>query len=87
MPVLSLKQRNLCVTLVSDSEPASEDLIEQLAVGVRKHRELILNWFRARKQYNSGIVEGISMLVKQRFRTALGFRTIGARENRFISTT
>ncbi len=47
---------------------------------LRKHRELILNWYRAKKQYNSGIVEGMNLLVKLRFRKAFGFRTFGAME-------
>jgi transposase len=52
--------------------------IKKQARSLRKHRELILNWFRARKQYNSGIVEGMNLLVKLRFRKAFGFRTLGA---------
>ncbi len=47
---------------------------------MRNHRELILNWFRARRQYNSGVVEGMNALVKLRFRKAFGFRTFDAIE-------
>jgi transposase len=54
--------------------------IKRTARSLRQHRELILNWFRARKQYNSGIVEGMNLLVKLRFRKAFGFRTLGAVE-------
>jgi transposase len=56
------------------------DPIKKVARSLREHRELILNWFRAKKQYNSGIVEGLNLLVKLRFRKAFGFRTIGAAE-------
>jgi transposase len=54
------------------------DPIKKAAKSLRTHRELILNWFRAKKQYNSGIVEGLNLQVKLRFRKAFGFRTIQA---------
>ena len=54
--------------------------VKKVARSLRKHRELILNWYRARKQYNSGIVEGMNLLVKLRFRKAFCFRTFGAME-------
>ena len=47
---------------------------------MRDHRELILNWFRAKKQYNAGIVEGMNLNVKLGFRRARGFRTLEAME-------
>lgn len=56
------------------------DPIKKVARSLRQHRELILNWFRARKLYNSGIVEGLNLLVKLRFRKAFGFRTFEAME-------
>jgi len=54
--------------------------IKKAARSLRDHRELILNWFRAKKQYNSGIVEGLNLQVKLRFRKAFGFRTVEAAE-------
>jgi transposase len=54
--------------------------VKKAARSLRQHRELILNWFRAKKQYNSGIVEGLNLQVKLRFRKAFGFRTIKAVE-------
>jgi transposase len=54
--------------------------IKKVAKSLRKHRELILNWFRARKQYNSGMVEGMNLRVKLCFRKAFGFRTLRAIE-------
>jgi transposase len=54
--------------------------VKKVARSLCEHRELILNWFRARKQYNSGIVEGLNLQVKLRFRKAFGFRTIKAME-------
>jgi len=54
--------------------------IKKVARSLRKHRELILNWYRAKKQYNSGVVEGMNLLVKLRFRKAFGYRTFGAME-------
>ena len=57
----------------SDLEP-----LKVQARSLKKHRELILNWFRARKQYSSGIVEGLNGRVKVRFRKAFGYRTLDA---------
>ena len=54
--------------------------IKKVARSLRTHREPILNWFRARKRFNSGIVEGLNGRVKLRFRKAFGFRTFGAIE-------
>ena len=56
------------------------DPIKKVARSLREHRELILNWFRAKRQYNSGVVEGLNTLVKLRFRKAFGFRTFDAIE-------
>jgi transposase len=54
--------------------------IKRVARSLRTHREPILNWFRAKKQYNSGIVEGKNSRVKLRLRKASGFRTFTAME-------
>lgn len=54
--------------------------IKRTARTIRKHRELILNWFRARKQFSSGIVEGLNYRIKLTFRKAYGFRTLDAAE-------
>lgn len=54
--------------------------LKRVARSLRTHREPILNWFRAKKQYNSGIVEGKNSRVKLRFRKASGFRTFSAME-------
>ena len=56
------------------------DPIKRVARSLRTHREPIVNWFRAKKRYNSGIVEGLNGLVKLRFRKAFGFRTFTAIE-------
>tara|TARA_Y100000310_G_C20320829_1_gene640672 strand:- start:61 stop:717 length:657 start_codon:yes stop_codon:yes gene_type:complete len=54
--------------------------LKVVAKSLRKHRQLILNWFVAKKQYNAGIVEGLNANVKLRFRKAYGFRTFEAIE-------
>ena len=41
---------------------------------VRRHKELILNWFRAKKQFSSGIVEGLNNKVKLTIRRSYGFK-------------
>ena len=42
---------------------------------VRNHRELLLNYFRAKKAFSSGIVEGLNNKAKVTMRKAYGFRT------------
>ena len=54
--------------------------MKKVARSLRDHRELILNWFRAKRQYNSGIVEALNGVAKLRFRKAFGFRTFEAIE-------
>jgi transposase len=54
--------------------------IKKVARSLREHRESILNWFRAKKRFNAGIVEGLNGLAKLRFRKAFGFRTFTAME-------
>ena len=49
--------------------------IKKVARSIGKHRELILNWFQARKEYSSGIVEGLNYKIKLTIRKAYGFRT------------
>lgn len=50
------------------------------ARSIRKHKALILNWFNAKKQFNSGIVEGLNGKAKLTMRKAFGFRTFKALE-------
>ncbi len=45
---------------------------------LRKHRQLILLWFEAKKQYSSGIVEGVNANVKLGYKRAYGLRTCEA---------
>ena len=51
-----------------------------MARSIRGHRELILNWFRAKKEFSSGIVEGLNYKIKLTIRKAYGFRTLQAAE-------
>jgi len=54
--------------------------LKQVARSLQTHRELILNWFRAQKQFNNGIVEGLNANAKLAFRKAYGYRTFQAAE-------
>lgn len=42
---------------------------------IRKHEPLIMNWFKAKKSYSSGIVEGLNRKVNLVTRKAYGYRT------------
>jgi len=54
--------------------------IKKVAKGFRRHRQLILNWFEARKEFSSGIVEGLNYKIKLSLKKAYGFRTYKAAE-------
>ncbi len=49
--------------------------IKKVARSPRGHRELILNWFRAKKEISAAAVEGLNANVKLALRKARGFRT------------
>lgn len=48
--------------------------IKKQAKSIRKHKDLILNYFRAKKEFSSGIVEGLNTKVKLTVRKSYGFR-------------
>lgn len=54
--------------------------IKTVARSIRTHQKLILNWFAAKKEFSSGIVEGLNYRVKLTIRKAYGFRTLEAAE-------
>ncbi len=62
-------------TLRSRIEP-----MKKFARTVRTHRELLLNYFRARKQFSSGVIEGLNNKAKVTMRKAYGFRTFRSTE-------
>jgi transposase len=49
--------------------------MKKVARTLRNHRELILNWFRAKGEISSGAVEGLNNKVKLVTRKSYGFRT------------
>ena len=53
---------------------------KKFARTVRTHRELLLNYFRARKQFSSGVIEGPNNKAKVTMRKAYGFRSFRAPE-------
>ena len=54
--------------------------MKKFARTLRAHRELLLNYFRARKAYSSGVIEGLNNKAKVTMRKAYGFRTFGMLE-------
>jgi transposase len=54
--------------------------MKKVAKTLRAHRELILNYFRAKKQFSSGVVEGLNNKAKLTMRKAYGFRTFRVTE-------
>lgn len=43
---------------------------------IRCHEDLIMNWFKAKKQYNSGAVEGMNRKINLLTRKSYGFRNL-----------
>jgi len=54
--------------------------MKKVARTLRSHKELILNWFRARGTISAGVVEGLNNKVKLTTRKSYGFRTYEAVE-------
>ena len=54
--------------------------MKKVARMLRSHRELLLNWFRARKTISSGVMEGFNNRLKLTTRRSYGFRTFRATE-------
>jgi len=49
--------------------------MKTIARSMRKHRDLILNYFRAQKEFSSGVIEGLNNKAKVTMRKSYGFRT------------
>ena len=49
--------------------------LKGFARSLRRHRELLLNYFRARKRFSAGVVEGLNNKAKTTMKNAYGFRT------------
>jgi len=62
-------------TMLSKIEP-----MKKVARLLRSHRELLLNWFRARGTISSGVMEGFNNRLKLTTRKSYGFRTFRATE-------
>jgi transposase len=62
-------------TMRSKIEP-----MKKVAKMLRRHRPLLLNWFKAKKQFSSGIVAGFNNKAKLTTRKAYGFRTFKSAE-------
>ena len=50
------------------------DPMKKIARMLRRHRELISNWFRAKKEFSSGVVEGFNNKAKLTMRKAYGYK-------------
>jgi transposase len=49
--------------------------MKKIARTLRTHRTLLMNYFKARKEYSSGVVEGLNNKAKVTMRRSYGFRT------------
>ena len=49
--------------------------MKKIARTLRTHRALLPNYFKARKQFSSGVIEGLNNKAKVTMRKSYGFRT------------
>ena len=49
--------------------------MQKVALMLRRHRPLILNWFKAKGQISNGVVEGLNNKAKLTMRKSYGFRS------------
>lgn len=56
--------------LVSRIEP-----MVNVAKTLQSHRVMLMNWFIAKKEFNSGMVEGLNLKAKNLFRRAFGYKS------------
>lgn len=68
-------------TMVSRIEPMKE-----MARSLRSHQALLLNWFKAKKLYSSGVVEGLNNKIKTITKKSYGFRTYNVLEVQLYHT-
>jgi len=54
--------------------------LKTVAASLTEHREVLLNYFRAKKAISGGVIEGLNNKIKVTFRKSYGFRTDKARE-------
>ncbi len=54
--------------------------MQKVARMLRRHEELLMNWFRAKGALSSGAVEGLNNKVRVVTRRSYGFRTYRALE-------
>lgn len=54
--------------------------LQKVAATLQRHRGLLLNYFKARKEFSNGIVEGLNNKIKLTLRKSYGFRSDLARK-------
>jgi transposase len=54
--------------------------IKKFARTLRQHRDLLMNWFKAKKEISCGVVEGLNTNVKLALRKARGFKSYAVAE-------
>ncbi len=60
---------------VEKAEKTQLEPIGQVARMLRRHRDLLLNYFRAKKAYNSAVVEGLNHKARANLARSYGHRT------------
>lgn len=68
-------------TLHTNLEP-----MKKVALMLRNHKPLILNWFKAQGRLSSGAIEGMNLKANLTIRKAYGFKSLGCLQTAFYHT-
>ena len=60
--------------------------MQEMARSLQSHKILLLNWFKAKKLYSSGVVEGLNNKIKTTTKKSYGFRTYAVLEVQLYHT-
>ena len=61
--------------------------MKKIARTLRAHRPLLLNYFKAKKQFSSGVIEGLNNKAKVTMRRSYGFSHLPHPGTRALSLT
>src|SRR6266581_481993 len=70
-----LSRSSVCEICCYQAMRSRIEPMKKIARTLRAHRALLLNYFKAKKQFSSGVVEGLNNKAKVTMRRSYGFRT------------
>jgi transposase len=74
-------------TWTTDAMRSKLPELKKIAKRLRKHQELLLNYFSFKERLSNGVVEGFNLKAKLTMRKSFGFKRFRTAENRSVSYT